>query len=152
MGNVCDSYCEGCAYMGRIHASLRICDYIFIVGKCRPCPAGTGCTAKITDKEARRRIKAERRAEEIERKRKEKLEKNRLYRQRKKAEKVKFCRRCGKPFTPSADQRLYCCAECATAQEAENRKKWDAQKWQKRKAAMKAAKQQQQTPTGDANK
>lgn len=42
------SFCADCIYYG---SSTRTCDYIFIADRRRPCPAGEGCTVKITRKE-----------------------------------------------------------------------------------------------------
>lgn len=135
--------CNGCIYQGQLYGDLTYCSYIFNVGKPRPCPGGEGCTAKTTNKELKEKKKAERKNQAIEQK-KAKAEYNRAYREKKKAEKIKACRRCGKLFVPSAEQRCYCSVACANAQDAENRKKWDAQKWQKKKAEMKAAKKQKE--------
>lgn len=44
-----DSYCRGCVY--RAFLSRRgdmFCGYILFTKKRRPCPAGKGCTARVT--------------------------------------------------------------------------------------------------------
>ena len=43
-------YCNGCWYISKSSTSFWSCDYIFIAGKCRPCPAGIGCTEKLVKK------------------------------------------------------------------------------------------------------
>lgn len=48
-----DPHCFPCVYYGK---STRTCDYILIEDHSRPCPAGAGCTARITKKEAKRRM------------------------------------------------------------------------------------------------
>lgn len=37
--------CVGCTYLG-VTAHCPTCDYALIVGQCRPCPRGSGCTVK----------------------------------------------------------------------------------------------------------
>lgn len=52
------SYCDNCVYSGVLsYSTTRICNYIFIKNKKRPCPAGEGCTVKVVRK--RSRIKKE---------------------------------------------------------------------------------------------
>jgi hypothetical protein len=43
-----DSYCRNCIYraMTAGKAGDKFCAYILIEEKCRPCPAGTGCTVR----------------------------------------------------------------------------------------------------------
>lgn len=50
-----DPYCLPCIYYGK---STLSCDYILMEDHSRPCPAGAGCTARITKKEAKRRMQA----------------------------------------------------------------------------------------------
>lgn len=50
MSKIIDPYCEGCYYCGSA-GGLHTCDYIFIADRRRPCPAGAGCTVRITRKE-----------------------------------------------------------------------------------------------------
>lgn len=46
-----DSTCRGCVYIGRILGGAeKWCDYIGATGKRRPCPAGKGCTVRLTGK------------------------------------------------------------------------------------------------------
>lgn len=47
-----DRACKGCIYLGSA-GDLCSCDYIFKVGKRRPCPPGKGCTVKETKKRGR---------------------------------------------------------------------------------------------------
>ena len=47
---VCDEYCKGCMYSSKF-SSLMLpvelgCDYMFVTGERRGCPAGTGCNQK----------------------------------------------------------------------------------------------------------
>lgn len=47
---VCDEYCKGCMYSSKF-SSLMLpvelgCDYMFVTGERRGCPAGTGCDQK----------------------------------------------------------------------------------------------------------
>lgn len=44
----CDAYCEGCYYYGATH---QTCDYWEKADELRGCPAGKGCTKRITKKE-----------------------------------------------------------------------------------------------------
>ena len=140
MASVCDSYCKGCIYLGTIHKVLPWCKYLFMEDKRRPCPPGAGCTVKLTSKEVKKKAAEAKRANEIERMRIT-SEKNREHYAKKRAEKRKICRYCGKEFTPTKELRFFCCAECAAKQNAENNRRWNREKWQKRKAAMKAARE-----------
>ena len=45
-------YCNGCRYLSK-GTNFWCCDYLFIVGKRRPCPAGTECTEKLLKKKKR---------------------------------------------------------------------------------------------------
>jgi hypothetical protein len=48
-------YCEGCVYFqGEI---TKMCSYIFVKGKSRPCPPGKDCTVKIERKRYREKKK-----------------------------------------------------------------------------------------------
>lgn len=50
---VVDSYCRGCIYRANTTGSTGgeiYCSYILINHKCRPCPAGTGCTERKVGK------------------------------------------------------------------------------------------------------
>ena len=46
-------YCLPCVYYATTTMS---CDYIFIEDKCRPCPAGAGCTARILKKDVKKKM------------------------------------------------------------------------------------------------
>ena len=57
----CTRYCEGCAFRQMINGgagkgclSYIYCAYYFMTNKRRPCPAGDGCTAKISPAEWRK--------------------------------------------------------------------------------------------------
>lgn len=39
--------CRGCIYSSYLNG-WRVCDYIQITGKRRPCPAGVGCTVRVS--------------------------------------------------------------------------------------------------------
>lgn len=48
MASVIDKrYCRDCYYYCRVFDNVCCCEYIFITGKRRPCPAGVGCTVKL---------------------------------------------------------------------------------------------------------
>ena len=40
-----DAYCKGCAYLGT-NSMGKCCDYNFVTGKVRGCPAGEGCNRR----------------------------------------------------------------------------------------------------------
>lgn len=42
MGSVVDSYCKGCRYLGTVSGGKN-CNYTYITGHSRGCPAGKGC-------------------------------------------------------------------------------------------------------------
>ena len=44
MNGVCDTWCEGCEYLS--HHSEVYCNYMAVMYRRRPCPAGRGCTAR----------------------------------------------------------------------------------------------------------
>ena len=47
--SVCTDYCKGCFYRKYFTArAWPYCDYLCMTGKRRPCPAGDGCTEKVT--------------------------------------------------------------------------------------------------------
>lgn len=48
--NPIKKYCEGCDYYFGDYDLSKTCNYIFIVGKPRPCPPGKGCTVRIERK------------------------------------------------------------------------------------------------------
>lgn len=41
-----DAYCKGCAYLGT-NSMGKCCDYNYITGMVRGCPAGNGCTQRL---------------------------------------------------------------------------------------------------------
>lgn len=47
---VCDEYCKGCMYSSKFSSLMMPvelgCDYMFVTGQRRGCPAGTGCNKK----------------------------------------------------------------------------------------------------------
>ncbi len=75
MVSLVTEYCEPCFYRKSFAGSGNYCDYICMVGKPRPCPAGDGCTVRILTKRSkpepitisskRGRPKVERTEEEI---------------------------------------------------------------------------------------
>lgn len=132
-------YCNGCVYASSAH-NIQMCNYIFVEDKMRPCPPGEGCTVKLTSKEIKKRKAKERRGMSVEAMQRKK-ERNRLYREKKKAYTRKLCRYCGKEFTPTPDNYHFCCDECRKAQDKENRRKADRRHEEKRKAARAAAKE-----------
>jgi hypothetical protein len=48
--SVCDKFCKDCFYYRVICEYLRCCVYFLENEHRRPCPAGTGCTAKVKRK------------------------------------------------------------------------------------------------------
>jgi hypothetical protein len=135
-----DSYCNGCIYKGVVEGHVPCCNYIFIEDKPRPCPPGEGCTVKLTSKEIKKRKAKERRGMSVEAMQRKK-ERDRLYREKKKAYTRKLCRYCGKEFTPLPGNYFFCSEECKEAQSRENRRKADSRREEKRKAARAAAKE-----------
>lgn len=74
--SVCSAYCDGCTFRKKFTAwDLLYCDYLFMSGERRPCPAGDGCTVRVKRRVYRRkeRTPEEREAfmEEQRKKRKE---------------------------------------------------------------------------------
>lgn len=142
MVSVCDSYCKGCIYSGKSQG-LPCCRYVFVEDKLRPCPAGTGCTVKLTNKDVKRRNDEERKAKEIQRMKLQaelREQKHREYLAKKQAEQEerrKPCKHCGKIFLPNKDHRDHCSSECAYQYHliTENERS------RKRYAAMRAAKE-----------
>lgn len=131
--------CEGCIYLSKVDC-MPCCNYIFMENKRRPCPPGEGCTVKVTDKEVKKRKTKERRALSVEQVQRKK-ERDRLYWEKRKADRRKACRRCGKEFHPTMENHSFCSDECRAAQALDNRRKADQLKEQKRKAARAAAKE-----------
>ena len=115
MAKVCDSYCKGCIYVGKVSQLYLCCRYVFVEDKLRPCPAGTGCTVKQTNKEIKRKAEDAKKALAVERM-KQRAEEQRLRAERKEAErlsKLRPCKHCGKIFLPNKDHREHCSFECA---------------------------------------
>lgn len=53
--SICTEYCEKCIYKKSFsNGSLPYCDYYMMTGERRPCPAGDGCTVRITTREFRK--------------------------------------------------------------------------------------------------
>ena len=68
---VCTKYCDACVYRKVFTGGwLPYCDYLCMVGERRPCPAGDGCTVRVTRRVYRKRaLTEEEKAERAERKR-----------------------------------------------------------------------------------
>ena len=49
--SICDSYCKGCVFLRGGWNRLWTCSYWDKMDKLRPCPAGKGCTVKMTTKQ-----------------------------------------------------------------------------------------------------
>ena len=47
--------CNGCQYRGKTGSGDVTCDFMFLTGVPRGCPAGKGCTRKVTGKKPKRR-------------------------------------------------------------------------------------------------
>ena len=141
MASICDSYCRGCIYSGKSQG-LPCCQYVFMEDKLRPCPAGTGCTVRITNQEVRRRNEEERKAIAVERMKLQaalREQKHREYLAKKQAEqeeKRKPCKNCGKIFLPNKEHRDHCCNECAYQYHLKTENERSRKRW----AAMQAAK------------
>ena len=41
-----DAYCKGCSYLGT-NSMGKCCDYNYLTGQVRGCPAGNGCTRRV---------------------------------------------------------------------------------------------------------
>jgi hypothetical protein len=53
-------YCDNCVYSGTLTASTtKVCNYLLVTNKRRPCPPGEGCTVKVVRKRSRRKKGAE---------------------------------------------------------------------------------------------
>lgn len=121
--SVCDKFCDGCAFEGKLQFDLRVCNYLLCTGKRRPCPAGTGCTVKETGrrrkgwheeeansrKNHRIRIPAQEKRE-----RKREREQERREKARKDREFTMKCGVCGKLFKTTDTRRRNCSPECST--------------------------------------
>lgn len=88
--SVCTEYCRKCVYRRTFSMWLPYCDYICMVGKPRPCPAGDGCSARVRKGERKKKTRPTK--EQLEQRRERHKEMNRLWYQRNKEkhlEKVK---------------------------------------------------------------
>lgn len=57
---VCTKYCDPCVYRKSITGGwCQYCDYLCMTGKPRPCPAGDGCTVRVTRRVYRKRVLTE---------------------------------------------------------------------------------------------
>lgn len=51
-------YCDNCVYSSALTAiSTRCCNYFLATNQRRPCPAGEGCTVKVSREVKRRKRK-----------------------------------------------------------------------------------------------
>ena len=72
---VCTKYCDPCVYRKSITGGwCPYCDYLCVTGKPRPCPAGDGCTVRVTRRVYRKRVLTE---EEMAQRAERKRERNR---------------------------------------------------------------------------
>ena len=86
------SPCRGCIYQGYAGGNLKCCDYIFKVGKPRPCPPGKDCTVRATVRQIHKEGKAKVRGT------------------------VKACEWCGTEFVlHNNGAQRYCCKRCKDA-------------------------------------
>lgn len=69
--SVCTKYCDVCIYRKTFTSGATpFCDYLCMIGKPRPCPAGDGCTVRVTRRVYRKRaFTDEEMAQRAERKR-----------------------------------------------------------------------------------
>ena len=94
--NICDKYCDGCIYKGKVHGE-RCCNYLLVTDKMRCCPAGTGCTAKVT----REMLKAT------------KVKKPPVVTVPGSFGRIAICPYCGVEFKTTKANKKYCSPECA---------------------------------------
>ena len=68
---VCTKYCDPCVYRKSFTGGWwPYCDYLCMNGKPRPCPAGDGCTVRVTRRVYRKReLTEEEKAQRAERRR-----------------------------------------------------------------------------------
>ena len=52
--NVCSKNCVNCRYFQKLYDYCHCCNYFLATGERRPCPAGDGCTVKVTKSEYRK--------------------------------------------------------------------------------------------------
>lgn len=90
--SICDSYCRGCYYLLGGNSRLMSCDYFEKADKLRPCPAGKGCTVKITTAQYH-------------------AQQRRKHKEKPKTWIVK-CGICGKEFVTNDKRRRNCSKEC----------------------------------------
>lgn len=139
MPSICDSYCKGCIYLGKVSQAYMCCRYVFVEDKLRPCPAGTGCTVKQTDKEIKQKAEEAKKALIVERKKRmaeQRAEQQRLRAERKEAERLlrlKPCKNCGKIFLPNKDHRDHCCNECAYQYHLKTENERSKRRWAERR-------------------
>lgn len=101
--SVCDSYCDGCVFLGYANGGLKLCEYLLRTNRRRPCPAGKGCTVKQTGKKKSTwRYEAD---ETWEIKKKKEKEKTVLH---------KVCPCCGVDFETTDPRKIFCCRRCNT--------------------------------------
>lgn len=53
--SICDEFCSKCIYRSLVHGTMPCCNYLLRTGNIRPCPAGDGCTVRITQMAYRKR-------------------------------------------------------------------------------------------------
>ena len=53
--SICTNYCDNCAYKKMMSSNYKYCDYFLMTNERRPCPAGDGCTVKVSRKVYRRK-------------------------------------------------------------------------------------------------
>ena len=91
MANICDSFCRDCIYVLGGQDRLMTCDYFEKADKRRPCPAGNGCTVKMTMAQY-------------------------IAEQKRQAKKARImtikCQICGKEFETTDRRRKNCSPEC----------------------------------------
>lgn len=100
--------CTGCRFFFGEFECNRCCNYIFIIGKRRPCPFGKGCT-----------VKEPMQIEKVIYKRHSKEKEYRDAFQ-------KVCKWCGSTFSTFRTDKFYCCDHCREA--ARNQRKNKAKK------------------------
>ena len=102
---VCNSYCNGCIYLGYATGDMKLCEYMLKTDKRRPCPAGTGCTVKQTgDRKLPWRAEADE-TWKVNQKKPKKRKHKEVYH--------KKCPVCGKIFETTKIHKIYCCEDCA---------------------------------------
>lgn len=104
MANVCDSYCKGCIYVGKVNHFTLCCRYVFVEDKLRPCPPGKGCTVKVDGKH-----KAT-----VEERRFKNAQKSREYHAKLRAQRMRTvkCPICGQEFQTADSRKKFCSHRC----------------------------------------